>query len=113
MNNDPTGYLGASGQFPPNSRYHDTEIVQLVTGDGRTVAYMRRRFVSPPEAFVTLQEHRVMEGERIDQLAAKYLGDPEQAWRIADANAAFIPAELTDEPGRTLRITLPEGFPAS
>ena len=112
MNNDPTAYLGASGQFPPNSRYHAVEITQLVTGDGRTIAYLKRRFVAPPEAFATLQEHRVVEGQRLDQLAAQYLGDPEQSWRIADANAAFLPAELTDVPGRTLRITLPEGFPA-
>jgi hypothetical protein len=112
MNNDPLAYLGAGGQFPPASRYHNIEIVQLVAADGRTIAHLRRRFVPPLENFATVQEHRVVEGERLDHLAARYLGDPEQFWKICDANNAFIPSELTDTPGRTLRITLPEGFSA-
>jgi hypothetical protein len=37
--------------------------------------------------------------------------DAEQFWRIADANAALHPNELTAQPGRRLRITLPEGIP--
>lgn len=113
MNNDPLAYLGQGDQFPPSSRYQNTETVEIVAADGRTIAYLRRRFVPPPENFATLQEHRVVEGERLDHLASKYLGDPEQFWKICDANTAFTPSELTDAPGCTLRITLPEGFPAS
>ena len=113
MTNDPLAFLSqGSTQFPPSSRYHETEVVQLVAADGRTIAYLRRRFVPPPEHFATLQEHRVIEGERLDHLAAAYLGDPQQFWRICDANGAFVPSELTDTPGRTIRITLPEGFTA-
>ena len=41
---------------------------------------------------------------------ARYLGDPEQFWRLCDANAALRPDELM-EVGRWLRITLPEGIP--
>jgi hypothetical protein len=111
MNNDPVAFLTQASQFPPSSRYHDTKIVQFVAVDGRTVAYLRRRFVPPPENFATLQQHRVIEGERLDHLAAKYLGDPQQFWKICDANGAFVPAELTGTPGRTVRITLPENFP--
>ncbi len=111
MSNDLLAFLGQGGQFPPSSRYHGIEIVQFVAADGRTVAHLRRRFVPPPENFATLQEHRVIEGERLDHLAAQYLGDPEQFWKLCDANAAFFPAELTDTPGRVVRITLPEGFP--
>lgn len=51
------------------------------------------------------------EGERLDQVAAKYLGDPEAFWRIADANGAMRPQALTETAGRRLRITLPEGIP--
>lgn len=113
MTPDPLAFLSQGGQgrsFPPNSRYHDVETVQFVTPDGRTVACLRRRFVPPPENFATLQEHRVIEGERLDHLAARYLGDPELFWKLCDANNAFTPSELTEVPGRTLRITLPEGF---
>jgi nucleoid-associated protein YgaU len=59
-----------------------------------------------------LEEHVVAEGERLDQIAAQRLGDPEQWWRIADANDALVPAEL-EEPGTTLRITRPDGIPGA
>ena len=99
--------------FPPTSRYHGIDTATLQTTDGRTIVYLRRRFVPPPERFILLQEHVVAEGERLDILAAHYLGDPEQFWRIADANAALRPEELTEIPGRRLRITLPEGIPGA
>ncbi len=95
------------------SRYASIEVAAYVTADGRTVAYLRRRFIPPPERFALLQEHVVGDGDRPDLLAYQYLGDPEQYWRIADANAVFWPEELTDEPGVRLRITLPEGIPGT
>ena len=110
MNNDPKSFLTSTSEFPASSRYHDVEIVQFVTTDGRTIACLRRRFVPGAEKFATLQEHRVKEGERLDLLAAQYLGDPEQFWKICDANTAFVPSDLTDTPGTVIRITLPEGF---
>lgn len=100
-----------SNRFPATSRYHDVEVAQLATSDGRTIAYLRRRFIPPPEAYALLHEHAVTQGERLDQIAAAELGDPEQSWRIADANAALVPHELTDTVGRRLRITLPPGVP--
>jgi len=97
--------------FPPTSRYHAIDTAQFTTADGKTIVYLRRRFVPPPERFALLQEHTVTQGERLDNLAAHYLGDPEQFWRICDANAAMRPNDLTEAVGRTLRITLPEGIP--
>ena len=35
---------------------------------------------------------------------AQYLGDPEQFWRICDANDAMRPDDLTAEVGRRLLI---------
>jgi hypothetical protein len=75
--------------------------------------YVQRRFVPPPERFDLLQEHEMTQGDRLDNLAAQYLGDPEQFWRLCDANNAIRPEELTETVGRRLRITLPEGIPAS
>jgi hypothetical protein len=60
-----------------------------------------------------VQEHSVAEGERLDNITAQYLGDPEQFWRLCDANDAMRPEELTETVGRRLRITLPEGIPLS
>jgi nucleoid-associated protein YgaU len=99
--------------FPITSRYYQIQTAQLETPDGRTIAYLKRRFVPPAERFALLQEHTVTEGERLDLIAAQYLGDPERFWQIADANNAIRPAELTEEAGRRLRITLPEGIPGT
>jgi hypothetical protein len=104
--------------FPPTSRYYGVETVTGPVGTGatdatRTVTYLRRRFVPPPEIFHLLKEHVVMGGERLDQVAAQELGDPEAFWRIADANRALRPEALTETPGRRLRITLPEGIPGA
>jgi hypothetical protein len=103
--------LSARGTlYPPTSRYHDVDTTTLERG-GRTIVYLRRRFVPPPDRFALLREHVVAEGERPDTLAARYLGDAEQSWRLCDANAVMRPAELTERVGRIVRITLPEGIP--
>jgi len=96
--------------FSPTSRYHGIDTATLETSDGKTVIYLRRRFVPAPERFALLQEHVVTQGERLDNITAHYLGDPEQFWRICDANGATRP-EALEEIGRRLRITLPEGIP--
>jgi len=97
--------------FAATSRYNGLEIATCPGPDGQLLTYVRRRFVPPPENFELLQEHSVSQGDRLDNLAAQYLGDPEQFWRLCDANNAIQPDELTDTPGRKLRITLPEGIP--
>ncbi|HEY6112361.1 MAG TPA: hypothetical protein VIV62_07590 [Chthoniobacterales bacterium] len=98
--------------FPPTSRYFGIETPTLErTSDEKTIVYLRRRFVPRPERFASLLEHTVVEGDRIDNVTAKYLGDPEQFWRLCDANNAMRPGELTETIGARIRITLPEGIP--
>lgn len=97
--------------FPPTSRYHGIETNTLETSTGQPKVYLKRRFVPPPENFALLQVHTVVQGDRIDNLAHQYLGDPEQYWRICDANSTMRPSELTETIGKKLRITLPEGIP--
>jgi hypothetical protein len=99
--------------FAPSSRYHLIETATIDLAGGRTVAYVRRRFAPQPERFQTIHEHVVSEGERLDNIAAAYLNDPEQYWRICDANVAMRPAELTETAGSRIRITLPEGVATS
>jgi len=100
-----------STPFPPTSRYHAIAIAKFVTADGREVLYLRRRFVPSPDRFTEIQVHFVKQGDRLDNVTAHYLGDPEQFWQLCDANGALKPSELTDTVGRTIRITLPEGVP--
>lgn len=94
--------------FEPTSRYYHIEETTLSTADGRELAYKRRRFVPPPGALPLLVEVTVQQGERLDQITARVLGDPEQFWRICDANTALNPLDLVAQPGRRIRIPLPQ-----
>ena len=62
--------------FPITSRYYSTGSAQIELPDGTPVNYLQRRFVPPPETFSLLQEHSVTQDERLDHIAAQYLGDP-------------------------------------
>ena len=97
--------------FDNTSRYAALETAEHAVprpdGEPRPVRYVRRRFVPPPAEATTLVEHTVVQGDRLDNVTARYLGDPTQFWRVCDANAAMDPDELTAEPGRRIRIALP------
>jgi hypothetical protein len=99
--------------FSFTSRYYGIETARLEDGEGKTIVYLRRRFIPPPERFALLQEHSISQGERLDNITANYLSDAEQFWRLCDANRAMRPDELTETIGRKLRITLPEGIPGN
>lgn len=90
------------------SRYFSLETAVYVTPDGREVPYTRRRFVPAPDTLTPLTEVVVAQGDRLDLIAGRTLGVPEAFWRIADANTAIDPFDLTAIPGRRLRIALPQ-----
>jgi hypothetical protein len=97
--------------FSITSRYQGIPTAVHTFGDGRAVTFVRRRFVPHPEDLAQIGVHEVRPGERPDLIAGQEFGDPEQWWRIADANRALDPDELVARPGRRLRITLPAGLP--
>lgn len=99
-----------SKPFPPNSRYNGVPTLTYTFADGRQVSYLTRRFIPATDRFNQLGTHQVVAGDRLDNLSARYLGDPEQFWKLCDANGAFRPDELVEAVGRSLRITLPEGI---
>jgi hypothetical protein len=99
--------------FAPNSRYYGLDTATLPQPGGQSIVYVTRRFVPPPERFQVIQEHTVVQGDRLDNLAAQYLGDATLFWRLCDANRAMRPEELTETTGRVLEITLPEGVTGS
>jgi len=96
--------------FTPASRYYGLGTNTLEGPGGRITVYVLRRFVPPPERFQLLQEHAVVQGDRLDNLAGQFLGDPTLFWRMCDANRAMRPEDLTGTVGRVLKITLPEGI---
>jgi hypothetical protein len=94
--------------FDPTSRYFAVATVSRTQPDGRVVAYKRRRFLPRGEALLALTELSVGQGERLDVLTARALGDPEQFWRVCDANNAMYPPDLVAEPGQRLRVPVPQ-----
>lgn len=81
----------------------------LEKSDGTSIIYLKRRIIPPAESLTLILEHQVKQGDRLDNLSAAYIGDPEQFWQIADANNAMKPEALTDNHGSWLRITQPAG----
>jgi hypothetical protein len=97
---------------PPaaNSRYRFTPVAEGTDAAGRKIVYLRRRFVPPPEASGTIREVLVRQGDRLDNLAAEHLGDPELFWRLCDASRTLEPEEL-EKAGTRLRVPPPDGVP--
>jgi len=92
--------------FPFTSRYYGIDTATLQSPDGKTIIYLKRRFVPSADRFALLQEHTVTQAERLDNVTAQYLGDPEAFWRICDANNAMRPEELTERVGNSIRISM-------
>jgi hypothetical protein len=94
--------------FDAASRYAGIEIVQTTDAAGRRIAHVRRRFLPQGDAMPLLVEVRVEQGDRLDLITARTLGDPEHFWRVCDANNAMNPIELAAEIGRLLRVPVPQ-----
>ena len=99
--------------FPTDSRYYGFSVQQYTAPDGQVVPYLARRIVPQPGApnYATISQVTVQQGDRLDQIAAKYLGDPLMAWLICDANGAMKPYDMVKTPGAVLNITTPQGIP--
>lgn len=93
--------------FEPDSRYVNITNATLTTPEGREITYKRRRFLPRGESLPLLTEVNVTDGDRLDLLAARTLGQGNQGWRIADANDAMRPRDLLT-PGRVLRVPVPQ-----
>ncbi len=98
--------------FDKISRYYTIETASLEATDGngdiREIRYIKRRFIPSTVNNVVLLQHTVVEGDRLDNVTARYLGDPLQFWRICDANLTMNPPELTVEAGAVISVSLPQ-----
>jgi nucleoid-associated protein YgaU len=99
--------------FPTDSRYYAFGVQQYIAPNGQNIPYLQRRIVPQPGApnYATINTYTVQQGDRLDRIAAKYLGDPLMAWLICDANGAIEPYTLVATPGTVLNITTPQGVP--
>ena len=97
--------------FDKTSRYYNigTSTINVMESDGtvRQVNYVQRRIIPPLDDSLTIVEHTVTQGERLDNITALYLGDPLQFWLLCDSNNVLHPTELTETPGRVIDIVIP------
>lgn len=98
--------------FSKQSRYRRLPDVAAVRRDGRRVAAKELRELPDVTGSFT---HTVAAGDRLDQLAFVYYGQPLQYWRICDANPEFLSplALLGQEPltTTTYAVTVPDPAP--
>lgn len=88
--------------FDRNSRYAKAPTYQTRTPDGREVAAVA---IPLPRSEAPAGLHRKLEGDRLDLLAARYLGDPTAFWRLCDLAGSEVPAALEARP----LIAIPKG----
>jgi hypothetical protein len=93
--------------FDADSRYYALDTATWIAPSGREVRYVHRRFLPQQGGGSVLARVKVEAGQRLDLITARALGDPEQFWRICDANGAMHPKEMTTEVGRWLVVEMP------
>jgi nucleoid-associated protein YgaU len=84
-----------------NSRYSQSTVVPGMNLDGSDVMVIL--FTPPADVIVQYTYHQVTGSDRVDQLAARYYGDPTAWWKIANANPEIV-NWLALPVGRLLRI---------
>ena len=94
--------------FPRTSRYYGIETTKYVSAEGKEIVYLRRRFLPDNSLMTVIVQHTVTQGERLDNITSRFLGDPEQFWQICDANNEMRPDDLTREIGSIIRISTPK-----
>ena len=99
--------------MPGRNRYEQAEQARVTVPDGlggtREVAYLLPRALPDPATTIAMGWHRVGPDDRVDTVAARYLGDPAAFWRICDANLAVDPDALVgpDAEGAVIVIPVP------
>lgn len=89
--------------FAPGSRYAKLPTAVFIDRDGRARPYVLPRPIPPPAP--TRQRHEMGDGERLDHVATRAFGDPEQFWRLCDVNTELRPDDL-EVAGRQITVPL-------
>ena len=90
--------------FAATSRYAGLPTAERTGADGRRIRFVTRRFLPQDRSVPAASEIITTDADRLDLLAVRALGDPEQYWRICDANPVLNPATVLSTPGRRLRL---------
>jgi hypothetical protein len=79
--------------FEPGSRYLGVTTYVVRDRRGREVEVVA---VPDAPAQALAGVHLLRQGERLDHLAARYLGEATLWWRIAERNGVMVPAALAE-----------------
>jgi hypothetical protein len=88
--------------FASNSRYLNVPDGVYTDASGRQISYKLLRLTPDAPTFLA---HSAVQQDRLDLLAFQYYRDPEQFWRICDANLALRPDDLL-QPG--VQVLIPQ-----
>ena len=77
--------------FFPGSRYASLSPYDVTLPGGTMVQAIPLPLPGSP---AVLGYHRRTQGQRLDHIAARYLGDATAFWRLCDANDAVVPDAL-------------------
>ena len=80
--------------FPTDSRYYGFEHADVHHAERRRpspICAAHRAAARRAQLRHRGDQHTVQQGDRLDLIAAKYLGDPLMFWLICDANGAIAP----------------------
>jgi hypothetical protein len=78
--------------FFPGSRYAALGTYVVVRGDGSVILATK---LPKPGLPAVLGYYRRNAGDRLDQVAARFLSDPTAFWRVCNANGAMVPDALS------------------
>jgi nucleoid-associated protein YgaU len=92
----------------PDSRFAGLPILEVTAPDGTTRNVIALRIGQLPTPQSTTP-FRVRQGDELDLLAKRFLGDERLWWRILDANPLVYPLDIA--PGDV--IGLPDAGPAT
>lgn len=106
-----TSAAGTGGPANPSSRYYGAAVEQFVLPNGSTVKFLARRIIPQASVYTSTQTYVITDGDRLDNLAYRFLGDPILYWMICDANNATDPDELTAQAGRSILIPVAASIP--
>jgi len=89
------------------SRYEDETVVSIIGVDGRPHDVVIDNVSRLPAQF-TFSYYTTVQGDRADNIAMQFFGDPEQWWALADANPNVLYWENLPV---GLRLRIPDGLP--
>lgn len=92
----------------PTGRYASGRQAELERPDGRTVRHLVPPLLPHPDDHAPARIHRVSDSDRADIIAARSYGQATAWWMLADANTAAHPDQLTELPGTSRVIPMPD-----